>query len=79
MRYGTGLGLLAVILAISPGVVAQEETPSPAQKASAEAGARRKGERRRQEKTKFDRPGRRFGGDAGAMPARHGRLPHGGL
>lgn len=60
MRYAIGLGLLAVILSISPGVVAQEETPSPAPKASPEAGRTTSPER-----TKTDRPGRRLGGDEG--------------
>ncbi len=64
MRYGTGLGLLAVILSISPGVVAQEETPSPAPKASSEAGPSG-GRTTSPERTKADRPGRRPGGDEG--------------
>ena len=70
MRYRTGLGLLAVILSISPGVVAQEEkeTPPPALKAAPE------GRTTAPEKTKSDRPGRRFGGDEGP-PADMGDIP----
>ncbi len=69
MRYASGLGLLAVIISISPGVVAQEETPSPAPKASSEAGRTTSPER-----TKADRPGRRLGGDEG-LPADLGAFP----
>lgn len=73
MRYGTGLGILAVILSIGPGVVAQEEAPSPTKKASSEAGPS-EGRTAPQEKSKLDRPGRRFGGDEG-MPADIGGFP----
>ncbi len=71
MRYRTGLGLLAVIVSISPGVVAQEETetPPPALKA-----APPEGRTTAPEKTKSDRPGRRFGGDEGP-PADMGDIP----
>jgi len=69
MRYGIGLGFLAVILSISPGIVTQgqEESPAPAGKASPEAGPS-EGRKSAPERPKFDRPGRRFGGDEGPSP-----------
>jgi hypothetical protein len=75
MRYGIGPWLLAVILSISPGVVArgQEEEPSLKRKAQAEAGPS-EGRPTAPEKSKFDRPGRRFGGDQG-MPPDMGDFP----
>jgi hypothetical protein len=75
MRFGIGFGLLAVFLSISPGVVAQEqeESPSPARKASPEAGPSEGGSTA-PGKSKFERPGRRFGGDQG-MPPDMGDFP----
>ena len=69
MRYGIGPWLLAVILSISPGVVAQgqEETPSPRGR-SRRRQDRRKGDPTAPGKSKFERPGRRFGGDQGMPP-----------
>ncbi len=73
MRYGIGMGLLAVILSISPGVIAQEEPPSPAQKASPEASPS-EGRATPREKANSERPGRRLGGDEGP-PADTGGFP----
>ena len=80
MRYGIASGLLAVILAISPGVVAQEETPSPAPKASTEAGPSA-GRTTSPEKTKTDRPRgksdrfKQFSGGDEELPSDLGAFP----
>ena len=75
MRYAAGLGLLAVILSIGPGVIAQEdkESPSGAEKASPEAKPS-EGRPTAAEKQKIERPGRRFGGDE-SLPADMGDMP----
>src|SRR5688572_2733003 len=75
MRYGIGPWLLAVILSIGPGVVArgQEEEPTLKGKTQAETG-QSEGRPTAPEKSKFERPGRRFGGDQG-MPPDMGDFP----